>query len=162
MKNILTYLSLIIVFILQSTLCRYIEVLHTLPNLMLVFVVCYTMHAEPVKATVLSVVAGLIMDVYSARYLGMNAVMMMYLGLCLSCVSADYIRTNFLTVIISVALSTFLYESLYAFLIYFIFGKLPASVLFTVVSLESVYNVIAACGLIWLCRYLAYDEIRSF
>lgn len=162
MKNILTYLILILVFVLQSTLCRYVEVLHIMPNLLLVFVVCYSMNAVPVRATVLAAVTGMLMDLFNARYIGINAVMMMYLGLILSCVSSDYIRTNFLTVLISTALSTFLYEGIYSFLMYFIFGKMSASVMLTVVSLEAVYNTVAACAFAWLGRYLAYDEIRSF
>lgn len=162
MKKILTYITLILVFVLQSTLCRYIEILHTIPNLLLVFVVCYCMHAEPVKATVLAGVAGLIMDVSISKHLGVNTLMMMYLGLLLSYISADYIRTNFLTVLVLTALSTLLYEGIYGFLLYFMFGKVSASVMFTIISLEAVYNTIIACIFAWLGRYLAYDEVRSF
>lgn len=162
MKNILTYVTLILVFVLQSTICRHIEILHTIPNLMLVFVVCYCMHAEPVKATILSGIAGLIMDVFVAKHLGLNTLMMMYLGLALSYISSDYIRTNFFTVIILTALSTLLYEGVYGFLVYFIFNKVTTSVLLSVISLEAVYNTVVACGFVWLGRYLAYDEVRSF
>ena len=162
MKNILTYIALILVFVFQSSLGRYIEVLHIVPNLILVFVVCYSMNAEPVKATVLSVVAGIIMDLFAARHLGINALMMMYLGMILSCVSSGYIRTNFVTALVGVAVSTVLYEGVYAFLMYFIFGNLTAGTLFTVAFLEAVYNTVTACAMFWLCRYLAYDEVRSF
>lgn len=162
MKNVLTYLVLLIVFVLQSTVCRYIEILHTIPNLLLVFVVCYSMHAEPLKATVLATITGLLIDLYGAKHLGLNAIMMMYLGLALSCISSDFIRTNFFTVLVAVVISTFLYEGIYAFLVYFIFSKISVGVLFTVVSYETVYNLVVACGMMWLCRYLAYDEVRSF
>lgn len=162
MKNILTYITLILVFVLQSTLCRYIEVLHTIPNLLLVFAVCYCMYAEPVKATVLAGTAGLIIDVAISKHLGVNTLMMMYLGLLLSYISADYIRTNFLTVLVFTALSTLLYEGIYGFLIYFMFDKVSASVLFAIISLEALYNTVIACAFSWLGRYLAYDEVRSF
>lgn len=162
MKNILTYIALILVFVFQSALGRHIEVLHIVPNLMLVFVVCYSMNAEPVKATVLSVAAGIIMDLFAARHLGINALMMMYLGMILSCVTSGYIRTNFVTALVCVAVSTLFYEGIYAFLMYFIFGKLTVGTLFTVAFFEAVYNTVTACALFWLCRYLAYDEVRSF
>ena len=162
MKNVFTYLSLIAVFVLQSTICRQIEILHTIPNLLLVFVVCYCMYAEPIKATILSGVAGVLMDIFIARHLGMNAIMMMYLGLALSYVSSDYIRTNFFTVIICVCLSTFLYEGAFSFLTYFIFDKVNGRTMFIKILYEAIYNVVCSCALVWLCRYLAYDEVRSF
>ena len=162
MKNVLTYVTLILVFAFQTTIGRYIEIFNVMPNLMLVLAVCYSIYAVPVKATVFSLCAGILMDVFAAKHLGINALMMMYLGMMLSCITSGYIRTNFVMALITVGISTILYEGLYGFLLYFIFSKTTLSTMFSVVFIEVLYNMIVACGIYWLGRYLAYDEIRSF
>ena len=162
MKNFLTYLTLIILLVLQSTVCRGIEVLHTIPNLVLIFVVCYSMYAEPVKATVLALVSGIVFDLTQAQYLGFGALLMMFSGLGLSVVSSDYIRSNVLTVLVSVALSTFVFEGVYSFLLYFIFDKITASHMFFAICAEAVYNTVVAVAVMWWAKYLAEYEVRSF
>lgn len=162
MKNFFAYLTILIFAALQSTVIRYAEVWNTIPNLILVFAVCYSMHAEPVKATVLSLVCGLVFDLLSAHHLGLGALLLMGLGLLLSVVSSDYIHSNAVTVLVSVVLSTFVFEGVYTFFIYFMFDKLSAFYMFAAVAKEAVYNLIVASAVMWWAKYLAEYEVRSF
>lgn len=162
MKNFLAYLTIIIFAALQSTVIRSIEVWNTIPNLILVFAVCYSMHAEPVKATALSLVCGLVFDLVSAHHLGLGALLLMGLGLLLSVVSSDYIHSNAVTVLVSVVLATFLFEGVYTFFIYFMFDKVSVGHIAAVVAKEAVYNLIVACAVMWWAKYLAEYEVRSF
>ncbi len=162
MKNFLAYLTIIITAALQSTVIRNIEVWDTIPNLILVFAVCYSMYAEPVKATALSLFAGLVFDLLSAQHLGLGALLLMGLGLLLSIASSDYIHSNMVTVLISVVLATVVFEGVYTFFIYFMFDKVSASHMFGAVTKEVVYNLISATAFMWWAKYLAEDEVRSF
>ncbi len=124
MKNIFTYLTLIILLVLQTTIFRHLEVLHIIPNLVLVFVVCYSMYAEPAKATVFAVVAGFVTDIIQTRHLGFSALIMMFIALLYAIVSSDYIKSNIVTVVLGTFVATFIYEGLYASVLYVTFDKL--------------------------------------
>ena len=162
MKNFFAYLTIIIFAALQSTVIRSVEVWDTIPNLILVFAVCYSMYAEPVKATTLSLVCGLVYDLMSAHHLGLGALLLMGLGLLLSVLSSDYIHSNAVTVLIGVVLATFLFECVYTLIIYFMFDKISASYMFAIVAKEAVYNLVAAAVVMWWSKYLAEYEVRSF
>ena len=162
MKNILTYITLILMLVLQSTVCRHIEVLHTIPNLILIFAVCYSMYAEPVKATALSLIAGILFDIMYAQHLGFGALLLMFIGLGLSVLCSDYIHSNIFTVLVNVFLCTFVFEGIYVFMTYFIFDKLTFSQMMLRILCEAVYNVIAGALVMWWAKYLAEFEVRSF
>ena len=162
MKKIVTYIFLIILLVLQSSLCKNIEVLHIMPNLILVFVVCYSMYSEPVMATILGIVSGILMDVFQAQNMGFNSIVIMYIALSLSCMTSGYIRSNIWTVIVFVALSTIVYEGLYTFLTLFLFGRMSIFQLFADILIESVYNIVIAIPLSFFAKYLGEDEVRSF
>ena len=162
MKKVVTYIFLIVLLVFQSTLCKNIEILHIMPNLILVFVVCYSMYSEPVPATILGIVAGILMDVFQAQNMGFNSIVLMYLALSLSCMTSSYIRSNIWTIMVFVALSTIVYEGLYTFLTLFLFGKMRFFQLFTNILTESVYNVVMAFPVSFFAKYLGEDEVRSF
>ena len=162
MKNVLTYATLLLLIVLQSTILNGIEVLHIMPNIILVFVVCYSMYAEPVKAVIVSVVAGLAADILQSHHVGLTALMLMFISLALSVICSDYIRSNLITVVISVIASTLVFECIYGILVYILFDKMTFGYMLKVVLLETVYNVVVSFALLWWAKYLAEDEIRSF
>lgn len=162
MKNVLTYATLLLLIVLQSTILNGIEVLHIMPNIILVFVVCYSMYAEPVKAVIVSVVAGLVTDILQSHHVGLTALMLMFISLALSVICSDYIRSNLITVVISVIASTLVFECIYGILVYILFDKMTFGYMLKVVLLETVYNVVVSFALLWWAKYLAEDEIRSF
>lgn len=162
MKKALTYLTLIILAVLQTTLFPHLHIMGVIPNLILVFVVCYSMYADPVPATVFAIIAGLVFDVYQASNIGFNSIMMMYIGLGLSCLTSGYVKSNILTVLIFVAFATVMYEVIYAFLLYFIFGKVTLGTMWTISAIEAAYNTVCAAVLMWWAKYLGEDEVRSF
>ena len=162
MKKILTYFTLIIVIVLQSSVLSRIELVYITPNLVLTFMVCYSMYSEPTKALVFSIVAGLVVDILQAHHIGLTALLFMFIAVALSVASSDYIRTNIITIMVAVAVSTVLFESLYGFLLYVIFNKMTAKYMFGIILFETIYNVVASLGFMWWGKFLAEDEIRSF
>ena len=64
---ILSYLTLAVLFIVQTTLSRYIDIFGIAPNLIFVYVLCYSIYNFPVRSAVLCAVAGFITDLYSGQ-----------------------------------------------------------------------------------------------
>ncbi len=162
MKNLFTYLTLLILIVLQSTIFKNFEILHIIPNLVLTFVVCYSMYSEPSKATVFAIVSGFVMDIIQTQNIGFSALIMMFVALVYSVVSSDYIKSNVITVVLGTAIATLIYEGVYSFVLYFMFDKVNAGHIFYVIFVEGIYNMIIAFLLMFWAKYLAEDEIRSF
>lgn len=162
MKNILTYVTLLFVVVLQSTILNGIEFLHITPNIVLVFVVCYSMYAEPVKAVILAIVAGLVADILQVHHVGLTALLFMFISIALSVICSDYIRSNMFTVMVAIVASTIVFEYLYGILVYVLFNKMPLGYMIKIVLIETLYNVITSLVFMWWTKYLAEDEIRSF
>ena len=120
------------------------------------------MYAEPVKAVIVSIVAGLVTDILQSHHVGLTALMLMFISLALSVMCSDYIRSNLFTVVIAVIASTLIFESVYGILVYVLFNKMTLGYMMKVVLLETVYNVVVSFVLSWWAKYLAEDEIRSF
>ena len=92
---ILSYLTLVVLFIVQTTLGRYIDICGIAPNLVFVYILCYSMYNFPVRSAVLCIVAGIITDMYSMEYVGLNAILYMYIGLAISNFAVDFISSKF-------------------------------------------------------------------
>lgn len=162
MKNLFTYITLLLVIVFQTTVFRYLEVLHIIPNLVLVYVVCYSMYAEPTKATILAVVSGLLTDIIQTRHIGFTALIMLFVALVYAIVSSDYIKSNIITVVAGTFIATFIYECLYACVLYVMFDKLSIGYMLYVILLEGIYNMVMAFPMMFVSKYFAEDEIRSF
>ncbi len=162
MKNLFTYLTLMLLIVLQSTIFRNLEILHIIPNLVLTFVVCYSMYAEPSKATVFAIVSGFVIDIIQTRNLGFSALIMMFVALVYAIVSSDYIKSNMFTVVAGTAIATLIYEGMYSFILYFMFDKVTSGHMLYVIFIEGIYNMIVAFPLMFWAKFLAEDEIRSF
>ena len=120
------------------------------------------MYAEPVKAVILAIVAGLVTDILQVHHVGLTALMFMFISVTLSVICSDYIRSNLFTVMVAVVASTLVFESLYGILVYVLFNKMTLGYMLKVVAFETLYNVIASLVIMWWAKYLAEDEIRSF
>ena len=80
LNYVLSYLTLAVLFIVQTTLSCYIDIYGIAPNLIFVFIVCYSIYNFPVRSGFLCVIAGIIVDLYSRKYVGLNALLYMYIG----------------------------------------------------------------------------------
>ncbi len=163
MKNVLTYISLIFIFILQSTIGKYIDIMHIFPNVILVFIICYGLKTEPLKATCLACIGGLIMDMSLARTVGMNSLLCMYTGLAVSYFGFNYLKDNIITTAFCVLFVSFIYETVYGFLNLVIFGHAPfGTIIVKIVAVEAVYNMAVSFIIYWLADWLSEEQMRSF
>lgn len=120
LNYILSYLTLCVFFVLQTTVSHYIDIFGIAPNLIFVYALCYSMYNFPVRSAVLCVTAGIIADMYTMQYIGLNALLFMYMGLAISIFASTLIRKNIFAVAVVVLLSSVLYHSVILIINYII------------------------------------------
>ena len=163
MKYFWSYFTVLILFLMQTTLGKYIDIFGIAPNFVFVFAVCYAMYNFPVRSAVLCVISGLLLDLYGCKTIGVNALMYMYIGLAVSLFAGALMKKNIWAVVLGVIIASALYQSLYLFFEYslksdvsFIYGFLR------IVIPGTVYDgAIALIISVW-AKWLSEEQIRGF
>lgn len=123
MKFFLHYFIFIILFILQTTLSRYISFFGVFPNLVFVYVICLCLIFSDVKSVILSTVAGLAIDLYGGIVIGFNALFYMYFSLATVFFGNNFFRGRRAVTLLYTALSIFIYEIIYYVLFFAIWNR---------------------------------------
>lgn len=123
MKSFLHYLFFTILFIIQTTLSKYISFFCVFPNLVLVYVICLCLIFSDVKSIILSTIAGLALDLYGGIVIGFNALFYMYFSLATVFFGNNFFRGRRAVTLIYTALATFLYEIIYYVLFFAIWNR---------------------------------------
>lgn len=158
----LSYLTLAVLFIVQTTLSRYIDIFGIAPNLIFVYVLCYAIYNFPVRSAVLCAVAGLIVDLYSGQYIGLNALLFMYIGIAVSHFTSTLIKKNVWTSALGVLVISLLYHTVILLVDYVIPGYSGFQYPFLRISIPTaVYDAVASLVIELWARKLSIDEIRG-
>ncbi len=162
MKSFLAYITVIILFVVQTTLGRYIDIYGIAPNLVFVFAVCYSMYNFPVRSAVLCVVSGLILDLYNCTNIGLNALLYMYIGLAVSMFFAVLMKKSLFTVALGVITVSAVYQIIWLVLVHVINHRAPFLYsLVRIVLPSTVYDGIAATVMYMWARWLSEEQIRG-
>lgn len=144
-KYILLYVSLLITFILQTTVAEKIAVFNVAPQLLLVFAICFSMANDVVPSMVFSAISGLLTDIAGGRVIGFNALLMMYLSMGIVYIGSEFFRDTPRAAVMLTALCTFLYELVFFIFTFAIFGNAYFFyIIYRVILAEVVYNSIIA------------------
>lgn len=140
-RYIMSYLLLVIAYILQTTLIREIAIFRVAPSLVLVSVICFSLVNEPVSAATYGGIAGLLLDISSGRTIGFNAILLLYLALALVIFGQEFFHDTVRSATFLVVLATILYEVVFTFFNFAIFGNSSFWYMIArVVLVEAVYN----------------------
>ncbi len=162
MNYVLSYLTLAVLFIVQTTLGRYIDIYGIAPNIIFVYVLCYSMYNFPVRAAVLSVIAGVMVDLYSCPYVGVNALLYMYIGLAISNFASSLMKKNIWTVALGVIVVSVLYHTIVLLTEYVIAGHCGFVYPFLRIALPTaVYDGVISLVLSLWAQWLSKDKIRG-
>lgn len=110
LNYILSYITLAVLFILQTTVSRFIDIADIAPNLIFVYIVCYSIYNFPVRSAILCVIAGVITDLYTTGSIGLNTLFYMYSGLAISIFAGTLIKKNLFAVITGVFVASVVYH----------------------------------------------------
>ena len=123
MKYFLHYLILIILFIFQTTLSKYISFFGVFPNLILVYVICVSLIFSDVKSVVLSTVAGLALDLCRGMVIGFNALFYLYFSIATCYFGENFFRGRKAVTMLYTALATLFYEMIYYVIFFAIWNR---------------------------------------
>lgn len=157
---ILSYVSLFIALILQTTLMRELDFFGISPSLILVMVICFSLMNDIIPSAIFAVVAGLLLDIYGGRIIGFNTLLMMYLSLGVVMFGREFFRETPRASSALVAIGTFVYELIYfTFSIAIFGGSHYFYMIVRVILIESVYNAAVAIPIyFYVSKFL---KIRS-
>lgn len=162
LKYVLAYFSLVVFFLLQTTLGIYIDIYNIAPNIIFVFAVCYAMYNFPVKSAVLCAVAGFVVDLYQGSYIGLNTLLYMYIGLAISNFAAILIKKNIWTVALGVFVISLLYQTVILIVNYVALGYSGFFYPFgRIVFPGAVYDAVLSFIMAFWARWLSEDRIRG-
>jgi len=116
---VLTVILICLLASVQTTVLRGIELFHVIPNLLFIFVVCYSLLKEDYSALIYAVLCGVILDLTGGRSIGINALLCTLAAyLCLS-VSGNLFNNNLFVSMVFVFVLSLPYELL-TYLFYFV------------------------------------------
>lgn len=157
-----TYLTLVVLFVVQTTLGIYIDVYSIAPDIIFVFAVCYSMYNFPVRSTVLCLVAGILADLYTGSYIGVNALLYMYIGLAISNFAASLIKKNIWTATLGVLTVSVIYHTVVLIVYYVIPGYSSFAFPFLRIVLPTaLYDAVLSLVMYRWARWLSEDRIRG-
>ena len=143
MKKIKFYLLLVILLILQSTVLHKISVFGVFPNIVFVYAILYSSVNNGLDAACFSFVTGLLLDLLTGKTIGLNAILVMYIGYLVSLAGKKFFYENPLYCMLLVFVTTFVYQSIYCILNYVIWQIGDYSSAFLPILIEAVYNSLA-------------------
>ena len=162
LNYVLSYLTLAVLFIVQTTLSCYIDIYGIAPNLIFVFIVCYSIYNFPVRSGFLCVIAGIIVDLYSRKYVGLNALLYMYIGIAISNFASTLIKKNVWTSAVGVLVVSLVYHTIILVVDYVIPSY--SSFLYPLLRYAvptAVYDAAISFVIALWARRLSIDEIRG-
>lgn len=122
MKNIKEYLYLFIFLILQTTLFARIKIFGVIPNLILVFSVCFFSVNKVPYSAFFGMISGLMLDWTVGTKTGLNAIIFLYLGVFVSFVSNKFFYKRLVYIVVLTFLSSLAYNIMFLTLNFYIWG----------------------------------------
>ena len=153
MKYFLHYVFLLILFVVQTTLSKYIAFSGVFPNLVFVYVICLCLIFCDVKSIVLATVGGLALDFHSGLAIGFNALFYLYFSMATAYFGENFFRGRRVVTILYTAVATILYELLYYVLFFAIWNRGGSFNNVTyILFVEMIFNVILVLPIYFLVK----------
>lgn len=117
-SRVLTVVLVFLLAVLQTTLVHGISVFHTVPNLLFIAVVCYSLLHADYSALVFAAACGLLLDVTGGRAIGINTLFCLYAAYFCIRISGSLFNNNVFVSMVFVMLLSVPYE-LFTYVLYF-------------------------------------------
>lgn len=165
-RLLFTVLSILISFILQTTVFRVLDFSGIVPNLMIILTSSYAFMRGDKSGMVIGMFCGLLVDVFFGTYLGFYALIYMYIGFIIGKFNKIFFPENILLPLALIVSSDFLFGFICYVLLFMFRNKFNiAYYTMNVILPEVVYTALAAIFiypvLIRINTYLEDIEQRS-
>ena len=148
MRYLIHFLLPFFAVFLQSTVFGFYSIKGTLPDMVLVFVVFFSIVNGAAKGTVYGFLCGLLEDLYLGRFIGINAISKALTGFMVGKLQGGFFRENVMVGAIAVVLGTLLNAAALLVLSRIAFPSFHIDTQFALgVFYQIIYNVILAAPL---------------
>lgn len=142
MKTTRIFLLSLIVFLLQSTIVQKISVYEIIPNLNIIVLVLLAIYYEDKTIISYSLFSGLLQDLYTSPYIGINIMLYLIISLLLIKFESVFNKTNIISPIFLIGLGTSLYNILFFTILKVLNLNFSIYRLFDILIIELSLNVI--------------------
>ena len=163
MKKVLTFVSLFLLLVFQTTVGQYIKIFNVLPDFILTFAIVYSVSNMAFKSAVTGLVSGLLLDftLVHSPY-GISALIMMYTCTVVSNLSGKFYYESIPVSLCFVFGATVGYEFIYLLLTKGIFSEVSmVYALWRYIVPEAILNTIICLPLRLWVRWLKNEYIRG-
>ena len=120
MKYAILTVFFIVISVLQTTVLKSIEILGTVPNLLVVAVICYALMRGDFRSIIFGAASGIVLDFLSGRMVGMNMILCSLTALLCACLYENLFNNNSFVASVFVLWISAIYEFL-IYVFYFLF-----------------------------------------
>lgn len=124
MQHILKGIIILLALVLQSTLCRFIEIFGVAPNIVFAAVAAISLCTKKgPEAGAYGLFAGVLWDLLWGRVFGVHALLMMYSALAIYFLSGFLYKKNLLTAVLFTLGASIVYEAVFYIVTFSIWGN---------------------------------------
>ena len=144
-RIIIAYSLLIVSFVLQSTVFQWISFGGIVPNILIVLVISYGLMRGDVSALFLGFFAGLLVDIFFASFIGLNAFIYMFIGYFAGKFHRIFIPEDIKLPLALIIFSDLLYNFAYYVFVFLLRGRFNFSFYFFKIMIpELVYTMLVS------------------
>lgn len=156
-RFIITTVTVILCFLLQTTVFQSLALAGEVPNLMLVVVVAIAYMRGKKEGMYVGFASGMLIDLIYGDLIGMNAVLMVLVGYLVGICNEIYYRDQLSVPIILVGVSDFLFNFVFYIFNFLLRGRFHVLyyIWYTILP-EMVYTVLVACVLYKVLHSINY------
>lgn len=158
MKTIRIFLLSLLVFLLQSTIVQKISVYEIIPNLNIIVLVLLAIYYDDKTIISFALMSGLIQDLYSSPYIGINIMLYSVISLLLIRFESVFNKTNIISPVFLIALGTSLYNIIFFTILKVLNLNFSIYRLFDILIIELSLNVIFGIVLFKLTQSYLLDR----
>lgn len=144
-RFVFTFFAIIISFILQTTLFRYIDFGGIVPNLLMILTSSYAFMRGDKSGMMVGFFCGILVDIFFGSYLGFYALIFMYIGFIIGKFNKIFYPEHILLPLVLIVTSDFIYGFICYVLLFMFRNKFDLDYyMIHVIIPEVVYTALAA------------------
>lgn len=154
MSKVFKVLTLLMVFVLQSTLLGFIEIKGVKPDLLLIVVALFSIFDGSFEGSIYGLIGGILQDIFFGHAIGFNTFIYMIIGFILGELSKNLFKEKYITAMSMVLLATSIKYIVYILVMIIINNFTSFTPILYVILFEMIYNSVVS--------YIVYRLIIKF
>lgn len=153
LKTLIYLLVFLVIYFAQIYIFENLKIANIKPNIYIIAIIIISIYTKPNKAFVIGVIAGILIDILSAKAIGITAISMGLLAYMVANVEKMFSIESKLSLIIFIFLGTITYEIInYIIHIILLDVGLEIKEIAISISIETMYNVLLTIIFYPICK----------